>query len=204
MNFFICKCDKNQNQDEKTAMDLLDIKNLERSLKHSERKILKKENSIDLNNVIKENLNISDEELEIIEYPYSNNELNKGKPIVSKDKIIINKNINISNLINLPKTNIINRSNHLFNNKFNDNKLIIKSNKKDSKGDETDSSLNNESLIIDDIEYLNDEDSIQKPKKKIKQKEKNASKNDSYNGEIFKLTNKRKNIKSNYNTYNKY
>ena len=196
MNFFTCKCDKNQNQDEKTAMDLLDIKNLERSLKISERKIFKKENYIDINNVMKENINISDEELEIIEYPYSNKELNNKKPFFIKEKKIVNRNI--QNLANLPKANIINRNKNLFNH----NKPNINNKKFNSEDDESNSSLNNESLIIDDIEYLNDEDSIQLPKKKIKAKKKNPFKNNANKVDIFKLTNKRKNLKKNYNSFN--
>ena len=196
MNFFLFFCDKNQEQDEKTAMNLLDIKNLEKSLKNSERKNLKKENDIDLNNVLKDNINTSDEELEIIEYPYSNNEINNIKNIFKKDKIIINRKI--SHLVNLPKTNIINRSNNL----FYYNKLNLKNSKLDSKADITSSSQNNESLIIDDIEYLNDEDVIQVPKKKIKLKENNTPKNNLKKINILKYVNKRNNVNNNYNTFN--
>ena len=44
MNFFLCKCDKNQIQEEKTITDLLDIKNLERTLKDDQKNIQKNKN----------------------------------------------------------------------------------------------------------------------------------------------------------------
>ena len=102
MNYFLCKCDKNQNQDEKTAMDLLNIKNLERSLKNKEKKINLDYNS-NRNTIIKDNLNSSNEELEIIEYPYPK-EININN-IYNNQKII--KNRNHHHLANLPKTNNI-------------------------------------------------------------------------------------------------
>ena len=87
MNFFICKCDKNQCQEEKTAMDLLDIKNLEKTLKDKEKEILRNDNinMIETRNDtdLKENLS-NDDELEIIEYPYS-------KKIIIKFILIQNK-----------------------------------------------------------------------------------------------------------------
>ena len=191
MNYFLCKCDKNQNQDEKTAMDLLNIKNLERSLKNKEKKINLDYNS-NRNTIIKDNLNSSDEELEIIEYPYPK-EININN-IYNNQKII--KNRNHHHLANLPKTNNINMHNKLFNN----NDLDI------DKNDLNNSSLNNESLIVDDIEYLNDEDTIKLPQKIIKIKEnnnrnknnKNNNKNIKYNKiSIYKVVNKNKKSRDN-------
>ena len=148
MNFFICKCDKNQCQEEKTAMDLLDIKNLEKTLKDKEKEILRSDNinMIETRNDsdLKENIS-NDDELEIIEYPYSIKEDNNKNYFNSKQKKIKN---NINNQTKKsPKTNNIKRCKHLFSSK---NKLQSK--------EDLNSSINNESSIIDDIEYLNDED----------------------------------------------
>jgi hypothetical protein len=155
MNFFICKCDKNQCQEEKTAMDLLDIKNLEKTLKDKEKEILRSDNINMLetrnDSDLKDNIT-NDDELEIIEYPYSIKEDNNKKYFNSKQKRIKN---NINNQTKKsPKTNNIKRCKHLFSSK---NKLQSK--------EDLNSSLNNESSIIDDdIEYLNDEDTPLKGK----------------------------------------
>lgn len=154
MNFFICKCDKNQCQEEKTAMDLLDIKNLEKTLKDKEKEILRNDNinMIETRNDtdLKENLS-NDDELEIIEYPYSIKEDNNKNHFNSKQNKIKNNFNNQTK--NSPKTNTIKRCKNL---------LSLK-NKLQSKED-LNSSLNNESSIIDDIEYLNDEDTLSKGK----------------------------------------
>lgn len=155
MNFFICKCDNNQNQDEKTYIDLLNIKNLEKSLKKKEKKLLKTDNSLELNHNFSEKEIIEEEQLQIIEYPYLNKENNNNKKK--------NNNINNENFVNLPKINMINKNN-LFDNKD----INSQKNRKNDKDDANSSSLNNESLIIDDFEYLNDEDIIQVQEKKIK------------------------------------
>ena len=162
MNFFICKCDKNQCQEEKTAMDLLDIKNLEKTLKDKEKEILRNDNinMIETRNDtdLKENLS-NDDELEIIEYPYSIKEDNNKNHFNSKQNKIKNNFNNQTK--NSPKTNTIKRCKNL---------LSLK-NKLQSKED-LNSSLNNESSIIDDIEYLNDEDTLSKGKndKKVNNK----------------------------------
>ena len=154
MNFFICKCDKNQCQEEKTAMDLLDIKNLEKTLKDKEKEILRNDNinMIETRNDtdLKENLS-NDDELEIIEYPYSIKEDNNKNHFNSKQNKIKNNFNNQTK--NSPKTNTIKRCKNL---------LSLK-NKLQSKED-LNSSINNESSIIDDIEYLNDEDTLSKGK----------------------------------------
>lgn len=186
MNYLLCKCDKNQIQEEKTAMDLLDIKNLEMSLKNKEKKLLNQIFDSNRNTITKENLNTSEEELEIIDYPYSN-KINNNKN--NNSKIKKNKNFNF---INFPKTNNINRNKNLFNNEVKNN------NKKD---DINNSSLNNnDSLIIDDIDYLNDEDIIKIPKKKLKKQENNKV-------NFFNVINKNKknkrNISSNINNISK-
>ena len=162
MNFFICKCDKNQCQEEKTAMDLLDIKNLEKTLKDKEKEILRNDNinMIETRNDtdLKENLS-NDDELEIIEYPYSIKEDNNKNHFNSKQNKIKNNFNNQTK--NSPKTNTIKRCKNL---------LSLK-NKLQSKED-LNSSINNESSIIDDIEYLNDEDTLSKGKndKKVNNK----------------------------------
>lgn len=181
MSFCICKCDKNQNLNERmTAMDLLNIKNLEKSLKSKEKKILKRDNDMDTCNSIKENLNISNDELQIIEYPYSNKNFNYKKQIYNK---IIKKRKKDQLVVNLPKTNLFNENNSLFNNSQN--------NKINNITDLTNDSINNESLIIDDIDYLNDEDYIQIPKKRIKIENQNQN----IAKEKIKKLNKNKKIK---------
>ena len=146
MNFFICKCDKNQCQEEKTAMDLLDIKNLEKTLKDKEKEILRTDNinMMETRNEtdLKDNKS-NDDELEIIEYPYSIKEDNNKSYFNSKQK----KNKNNSNNQTKNSPNNIKRCKNLFSLK---NKLQSK--------EDLNSSLNNESSIIDDNEYLNDED----------------------------------------------
>ena len=140
MNLFICKC-KDDDIKEKKGIDLLNIKNLENSIKKEQNEInMKKYYNIETNNneIIIDNL---DDELEIIDYPY---EKKQEKKVVSNPSHI-----------QLIKSNIINKNNKLFNN----NKIInIKEIKK--KSDLNSSSLSNESLIIDDIDYLNDEDCL--------------------------------------------
>ena len=182
MNFFICKCDKNQCQEEKTAMDLLDIKNLEKTLKDKEKEILRNDNinMIETRNDtdLKENLS-NDDELEIIEYPYSIKEDNNKNHFNSKQNKIKNNFNNQTK--NSPKTNTIKRCKNL---------LSLK-NKLQSKED-LNSSLNNESSIIDDIEYLNDEDTPLKGRN-----DKNV------NNKSNKLLYKRKIMKKNNTNINK-
>ena len=140
MNLFICKC-KDDNNEEKNAINLLNIKNLENSIK-KEAKKLKIENYNNMetsnNDIIINNLN---DDLEIIDYPYE----------YKQEKKVINNPNHIQQI----KLNIINKNNKLFNNK---KKITIKEIKK--KSDLNSSSLNNESLIIDDMEDLTDEDSL--------------------------------------------
>ena len=153
MNYFICKCINNQNEDEKMAIDLLNIKNLEMTLKNNENKISKTNTNIDLDNNLIEQL-LQEENLEIIEYPYSFDDKNHNN---KKDK-----NQNFIHFINKQKKKIIN-NNILFNKDTNFQKNI-----KNNYYDSDSSSLNNESIIIDNIEYLNDEDIVQMPENKIK------------------------------------
>ena len=140
MNLFICKC-KDDNNEEKNAINLLNIKNLENSIK-KEAKKLKIENYNNMetfnNDIIINNLN---DDLEIIDYPYE----------YKQEKKVINNPNHIQQI----KLNIINKNNKLFNNK---KEITIKEIKK--KSDLNSSSLNNESLIIDDMEDLTDEDSL--------------------------------------------
>lgn len=152
MNFLICKCDKDPAKEDISLSNLLDIKNLEKSLKNSEINILKND-ILERKSNEKEN---STYELEIIEYPYSKNEINNYKNDNNnhngnQTKTKIKKDNN--QIINSLKMNMIKRNEHLFNNKKNiQNKVVC------SKGD-LNSSLNNESLIVDDeINYLNDDD----------------------------------------------
>ena len=176
MNYLICKCDKNQAQEDISLSNLLDIKILEKSLKNNEINILKFDTPERKSNA-KES--ISSYELEIIEYPYSIKEINNYK----NDKNYYNENekktkINKDNnqFINSLKMNMINKSNCLFNNnKVIQNKILC------SKGD-LNSSLNNESLIVEEeIYYLNDDDTQTEKteknntKRSIKKKENNNS-----------------------------
>ena len=140
MNLFLCKF-KDDDTEEKNALDLINIKNLENSIKKEEKKFnMKKFYNIETHNddIIIDNL---DDELEIIDYPY--------------EKKQEKKYMNNPSHIQLIKSNIINKNNKLFNN---NNSINIKEIKKNS--DLNSSSLNNETLIIDDIDYLNDEDSL--------------------------------------------
>ena len=66
MNYLICKCDKNQAQEDVSLSNLLNIKNLEKSLKNNELNMLKSDNAERNNN---EKESSSNYELEIIEYP---------------------------------------------------------------------------------------------------------------------------------------
>ena len=140
MNLFICKC-KDDNNEEKNAINLLNIKNLENSIK-KEAKKLKIENYNNMetfnNDIIINNLN---DDLEIIDYPYE----------YKQEKKVINNPNHIQQI----KLNIINKNNKLFNNK---KEITIKEQKK--KSELNSSSLNNESLIIDDMVDLTDEDSL--------------------------------------------
>lgn len=173
MNFFICKCDKNQAQEEKTAMDLLDIKNLEKSLRNNEKEILITDNILEAKN------NTSSDELEIIDYPYTkeedfNNNKNFNPKNIKKSQI---------QLVNKPKISEFNKSKNLFNNKKNKNP---KYNKKFYTEDLNSSLYKNESLIIDDIEYLNDDDEIQD----IKELQKSNDLNNSSNNKTKKMFSK--------------
>ena len=72
MNLFICKC-KDDDIKENKGIDLLNIKNLENSIKKEQNEInMKKYYNIETNNneIIIDNL---DDELEIIDYPYEKN-----------------------------------------------------------------------------------------------------------------------------------
>lgn len=173
MNYLVCKCDKNQGQEDISLSNLLDIKNLEKSLKN-------KELIDNLERKSNEKQNISNYELEIIEYPYSKKEINnyKDDKNICKEiqiKAMINKDNN--QFKNSIKMNMIKRSDYLFNNKKEIyNKISC------SKGD-VNSSLNNESIIDDEkINYLNDDDTQTEKtekiniKKCIKKKENNNSK----------------------------
>ena len=144
MNLFLCKC-KDNYQEEKNAMDLLNIKNLENSLKNKENKMkfskynfLEKMNDIEINNL--------EDEIEIIDYPYKNKQEN-------------NINNNINHILKV-KSNIINKNNKIFNSLTQNNIKDIK-----NKSDLNSSSINSESLIEDNIEYLNDEDSLKESNK---------------------------------------
>ena len=132
MNFFICKCDKNDFED-KSAENLLYIKNLEQSLKRGSLKY-NDDKSLNSLNVMK-SIPIP-EKLEIIEYPYDNQ-----------------KNISFC-----CRKNKHFKSKHPFNSKINKSKINYNfpNNKKISTKQK--SSAKNESIIIDDIDYLDDED----------------------------------------------
>lgn len=139
MNLFICKC-KDDDNGEKNALDLLDIKNLEKSIKKEEKTFnMKKYYNLETHNndIIINNLT---DELAIIDYPYKQEKKAVDKP----------------SHIQLIKSNIINKNNKLFNNR---NIINIKEIKKES--DINSSSLSNGTLIVDDIDYLNDEDDLQ-------------------------------------------
>lgn len=166
MNFFLCKCDKNQIQEEKTITDLLDIKNLERTLKDDQKKIQKNENIFEKKNELEDSI-ISDE-LKIIDYPYSKKEKfnSYNNNYIQK---IVNKKSKIG-LVNIPKINDYNKSKNLFMNKCN---IPFQKNIKYNNGDLNTFLINCESLFIDDIEYLKDENII----KDIKPKKRNLSKN---------------------------
>ena len=176
MNLFLCKC-KDDDTEEKNAIDLLNIKNLENSIKKEQSEInMKKKYNIETNNneIIIDNL---DDELEIIDYPYEK----------KQEKKVMNNPSHIQ----LIKSNIINKNNKLFNN----NKIInIKEIKKNS--DLNSSSLSNETLIIDGIDYINDGDSSnihKEENKKIKQI-KLQSKKINNNKDIIKSPNNRNKI----------
>jgi len=139
MKIFLCKC-KDEYKEEKSAMDLLNIKNLENSIKKKENTIkfqkynfMEQINSIDLSNF--------KDEFEIIDYPYKN-----------KNERDIN--IDIKHIQNI-KYNIINKNNNVFNSKT-ENKIQELKNRLNLNS----SSVNSESLIEDKIDYLDDEDSI--------------------------------------------
>lgn len=173
MNILICKCDKNLPQEDISLSNLLDIKNLENSLKNNKISMLKNDNYEGKNN---EKESISSSELKIIEYPYSKNEINNYKYInnnynENQIKTKINKDNN--QFINSLKMNMIKRSELLFNNKkVMQNKILC------SKGD-LNSSLKNESLIADEeIIYLNnDETQTEKTEKSMKNKSINKKEN---------------------------
>ena len=140
MNLFICKC-KDDDNGEKNALDLLDIKNLEKSIKKEEKTInMKKYYNFETHNNNDIIINNLTDELAIIDYPYKQEK----------------KAVDNSSHIQLIKSNIINKNNKLFNNI---NIINIKEIKKES--DINSSSLSNGTLIIDDIDYLNDEDNLQ-------------------------------------------
>ena len=192
MNYLICKCDKNQAQEDVSLSNLLDIKNLEKSLKNNELNMLQSDNAERNNN---EKESSSNYELEIIEYPYSKKEINNYK----NDKNNYNefqtkakKNKDNNQFINSLKMNMIKKSDYLFNNNKNiQNKILC------SKGD-LNSSFNNESLIDDEeINYLNDDDTKTEKAEKdniknnIKKKENNNSKK-KLNNFHLQLNNKKK------------
>jgi len=183
MNILICKCDKNLPQEDISLSNLLDIKNLENSLKNNKISMLKNDNYEGKNN---EKESISSSELKIIEYPYSKNEINNYKYInnnynENQIKTKINKDSN--QFINSLKMNMIKRSELLFNNKkVMQNKILC------SKGD-LNSSLKNESLIADEeIIYLNnDETQTEKTEKSMKNKSINKKENNISKKKLNKL-----------------
>jgi hypothetical protein len=162
-------------------MDLLNIKNLENSIKKKENTIKFKKynfmeqiNSIDLSNF--------KDEFEIIDYPYKNKN--------EKDINIDNKHI--QNI----KYNIINKNNNVFNSKT-ENKLQELKNRPNLNS----SSVNSESLIEDKIDYLDDEDSLKISKKENVINLKQIKINASNKNNIKPITNKSTNIqKLNENT----
>ena len=192
MNYLICKCDKNPAQEDIALSNLLDIKNLEKSLKNNELNMLKRDNAERKSN---EKESTSNYELEIIEYPYSKKEIynyknDKNNYNEFQTKAKINKDNN--QFINSLKMNMIKKSDYLFNNNKNiQNKILC------SKGD-LNSSLNNESLIDDEeVNYINDDDTQTEKaekdniKKNIKKKENNKSKKKLNNFHLH-LKNKKK------------
>ena len=180
MKIFLCKC-KDEYKEEKSAMDLLNIKNLENSIK-------KKENNIKFSkyNILEQisDIDISNtkEEFEIIDYPY--------KSINEKEF-----NNNIRHIPNI-KHNIINKNNKVFNSQTENKKLELK-----NKLNLNSSSLNSDSLIEDKIDYLDDEDSLKISKKENVINLKQIKINASNKNNIKPITNKSTNIqKLNENT----
>ena len=145
MNLFICKC-KEEEKEEKNALDLLNIKNLEKSLKKEERKLINNTKYLETNIDIEEQMNKLEDELEIIDYPYAFIEDKK-----------INKN---NNSIQKVKSNIVNKNSNIFSSRKENydgkinNQPIFNA-----------ASLKNESLIVDNIDYLSDKDRLNSSKK---------------------------------------
>ena len=181
MNLFICQC-KDDDKEEKSAMDLLNIKNLENSLKIHEKKMkfsklnfLEKSNDLDINDL--------ENDLEIIDYPYN----------TEREKIVHN---NFDHILKV-KSNIIikNKNNKLFNSQKENNMFETK-----DKSKKNSSSIISDSIIVDNIDYLNDEDSL-----KISNKEnQNNIKPIQIKINFKKLVKKNLNIKNkiNINKYN--
>ena len=154
MNSFICRCIKCQEQEEKNAMDLLNKKNIEKIFKNFQRNLLNNDEFLQTKTDLKNN-DISEDELQIIEYPYSNKDENSKKKNFSYDnKIKIKKRLNI-HLANLPKSNEINIGKNLFIRK---NDICLQNNIINRKGDF------NELLIVD----IDDRKKIKKEKINIK------------------------------------
>ena len=185
MNLFICKC-KDDDNGEKNALDLLDIKNLEKSIKKEEKTInMKKYYNLETHNNNDIIINNLTDELAIIDYPYKQ----EKKPVDN------------SSHIQLIRSNIINKNNKLFNNR---NIINIKEIKKES--DINSSSLSNGTLIIDDIDYLNDEDNFQINKEEnrkiilkpiqLQKKKNNSNKNINKSQNNRSKLNKKINIKN--------
>ena len=181
MNLFICQC-KYDDKEEKSAMDLLNIKNLENSLKIHEKKMkfsklnfLEKSNDLDINDL--------ENDLEIIDYPYN----------TEREKIVHN---NFDHILKV-KSNIIikNKNSKLSNSQKENNMLETK-----DKSKKNSSSIISDSIIVDNIDYLNDEDSL-----KISNKEnQNNIKPIPIKINFKKLVKKNLNIKNkiNINKYN--
>ena len=179
MNLFICQC-KDDDKEEKSSMDLLNIKNLENSLKAQENKMkfsklnfLEKSNDLDINDL--------ENDLEIIDYPYN----------TEREKIVHN---NFDHILKV-KSNIIIKNNKLFNSNKENNMLETK-----DKSKKNSSSIISDSIIVDNIDYLNDEDSL-----KISNKEnQNNIKPIQIKINFKKLVKKNLNIKNkiNINKYN--
>lgn len=138
MNLFICKC-RDEPKEEKNVLDLINIKNLENSIKRKEIRIIESNKLLEGNIDIEEQINNLEDELEIIDYPYVNKEEEKVKK-------------NYSNIQKV-KSSFVNKNNNIFNKRIEPKEIIKIS-------DLNSSSLKDESLIIDNIEYLNDEDSL--------------------------------------------
>ena len=187
MNSFICRCIKNQEQEEKNAMDLLNKKNLEKIFKNFQNNLSNTDEFLQTKTDLNDN-DISEDELQIIEYPYSNKDESSMKKNFSYDnKIKIKKKLNIQ-LANLPKSNEIDIGKNLFIRK---NDVFLQNNIINSKGNF------NEILIVD----VDDRKKIKKEKINIKNNININNKKNYFNiQEIYNLNQDAiKNIYTNFN-----